>query len=64
VKDVIIFHAGTKNIQEKTVTNGGRVLAITALAATMEAALIKSNQAAKEIIFENKYYRTDIGFDL
>ncbi len=64
VKDVIIFHAGTKNIQEKTVTNGGRVLAITALAATMEEALIKSNQAAKEIIFENKYYRTDIGFDL
>jgi phosphoribosylamine--glycine ligase len=72
LKDVLVFHAGTKLItqanenitKETVVTNGGRVLSITALAETMPKALEKSNQVAQIIQFENKYYRKDIGFDL
>jgi phosphoribosylamine--glycine ligase len=64
VKGVKVFQAATVNKNGKILTDGGRVLTVTALAATMPEALEKANAAAKIIDFEGKYYRRDIGFDL
>ena len=64
VKDSIIFHAGTKTAENQILTNGGRVLAITSLAADFQKALAISKKNAEKISFDKKYYRTDIGFDL
>jgi phosphoribosylamine---glycine ligase len=64
VSDVLVFHAGTKNIDHKIVTNGGRVIAITAYGEDIPSALAKSNKGAALIDFEGKYYRKDIGLDL
>ncbi len=62
--DCLIFHAGTASIDGQTVTSGGRVIAVSALAADMDAALAKSNRNAEKILFDGKYFRRDIGFDL
>ncbi len=59
----IIFHAGTK-FDDGLKTNGGRVLALTSLAENLNLALKASYDSAKQISFNKKYYRTDIGFDL
>lgn len=64
LNDVIPFHAGTTTNDNQVVTNGGRVIAITAFGHTMEEALGKSYQGARAIHFDKKYFRTDIGFDL
>ena len=64
VKDSIVLHAGTKIKNNETVTSGGRVMAITSLAQTMEAALRTSMDNAEKIKFDKKYYRKDLGFDL
>lgn len=64
VKNSFVFHAGTISRQPHIETNGGRVMAITSLARTMQEALNKSFENAKIISFEGKYYRKDIGFDL
>ena len=63
-KNVIAFHAGTKEDDSQTLTNGGRVIALTALAETAQEALAASNHAAELVNFEGKYYRKDIGWDL
>lgn len=60
-EDVMVFHAGTKESKGKVVTNGGRVLGITAMGATIEAARSKAYEAVKEVDFKDKQYRTDIG---
>ena len=60
----IIFHAGTKMEDEKIMTNGGRVLAITSFGEDHKVALDSAKKIAEEIQFEGKYYRKDIGFDL
>lgn len=60
----ILFHAGTKQKDNKTLTNGGRVIAITVLDKDMKSALNKTYQDAEKIDFEGKYFRRDIGFDL
>lgn len=60
----VLFHAGTKFENEKTLTNGGRVLAVTSLADNMKDALAKSYKTAEKISFDKKYYRKDLGFDL
>ena len=66
VKDSLIFHAGTKLNpgSQESVSNGGRVIAVTSYGKTMKEALAKSYQNAARIQFEGKHYRTDIGFDL
>ncbi|AFM05040.1 phosphoribosylamine--glycine ligase [Bernardetia litoralis DSM 6794] len=63
-ENVIAFHAGTKEDDSQTYTNGGRVIALTALADTAPEALAASNHAADLVNFEGKYYRKDIGKDL
>ncbi len=62
--DCVIFHAGTKRIDNDTVTAGGRVLAVSAWGITMKDALQRSYRNAGLISFEGAYYRNDIGFDL
>lgn len=63
-KDVILFHAGTKLINNKVSTNGGRVLAVSAYGNNKDEALSKCYEVANNITFKKKYFRTDIGFDL
>jgi len=60
--DVVIFHAGTKLDQNKIVTNGGRVLGITAInqKGNLASAKSKAYEALNKINFRNMYYRTDI----
>ena len=60
----IIFNAGTKMEDEKIMTNGGRVIAITSFGEDHKVALDSAKKIAEEIQFEGKYYRKDIGFDL
>lgn len=55
------FHAGTKFDEEQIVTNGGRVLGITAKGATLKEARANAYKATEWIQFENKYMRNDIG---
>ena len=57
---VDVFHAGTMNKEGKVVTNGGRVLSITASEDSFEEAYKKVYSAAKLIEFEDKFYRKDI----
>jgi phosphoribosylamine--glycine ligase len=62
----LIFHAGTtiKPVTGETVSNGGRVIAVTSFGKTMEEALAKSYENAAKIQYDGKRFRTDIGFDL
>ncbi len=55
------FHAGTKQTDKGIVTNGGRVLGITATGATLKEARANAYEATRWVNFENKYMRTDIG---
>ena len=55
------FHAGTKKTDEGIVTNGGRVLGITAKGATLKEARANAYEATKLVDFEKKYMRNDIG---
>jgi len=64
VTDVLLFHAGTKKEDGKILTNGGRVIAITAMGENNKTALAKAYSNAERILFDKKYYRKDIGFDL
>ena len=59
-----IYHAGTTIYNGSVITSGGRVMAVTSLASTMQRAIDKSLINAETIEFEGKYYRRDIGFDL
>ena len=58
--DVQIFHAGTQRANGETVTSGGRVLAVTALGATIEAARDRAYAAVSRIHFDGCHYRRDI----
>jgi phosphoribosylamine--glycine ligase len=63
-RDCVVFHAGTKLSDNKVVTAGGRVLAISAWGKTMNEALIGTYRNASLLSFDDMYYRMDIGFDL
>ncbi len=62
IKNVKIFHAGTKKEGKNTVTNGGRVLCVSALGNTLKQAQKLAYLAVDKINWESKYCRTDIGF--
>jgi phosphoribosylamine---glycine ligase len=59
---VLVFHAGTKRQDGGLVTSGGRVLAVTALAPTVEQAAARSRAAAERIAFRGRHFRGDIGW--
>ena len=61
IADVKVLHAGTRRESGKIVTNGGRVLGVTATGNSLDAALGKAYQAAAKIRFEGMHYRHDIG---
>jgi phosphoribosylamine--glycine ligase len=56
-----VFHAGTKNQDGKILTNGGRVLGVTALGDTLKSAIANAYAAADKISWSHKYCRKDIG---
>lgn len=62
--DIFAFHAGTKKVNGDVLTNGGRVLGITAKAPTLKEARDKAYEATKLVEFENKYMRNDIGMSI
>jgi phosphoribosylamine---glycine ligase len=61
MKDVVIFHAGTKKSGNKILTSGGRVLGVTGLGNTIKDAINTAYQAVGKIKFEGMHYRKDIG---
>ncbi len=61
-EDVHVYHAGTKVENGTLVTDGGRVLAVTAVAATLAEAAARSRAAAASITFAGRQYRRDIGW--
>ena len=58
---VTVYHAGTAVKDGKLVTNGGRVLGVTALGKDLQEALNKSYKAVENITFDGAFYRHDIG---
>ena len=60
LESVQIFHAGTSRVRNELVTAGGRVLAVTALGPTVEAARARAYDAVSRIHFENCHYRRDV----
>ncbi|WP_405384889.1 phosphoribosylamine--glycine ligase [Maribacter sp. LLG6340-A2] len=64
IEDSLVFHAGTKLVDGKVVTNGGRVMAITSFGEDFKKALDKSYRNVEKLSFEGMNYRKDLGFDL
>jgi phosphoribosylamine--glycine ligase len=64
IEDSLVFHAGTKLENEKVVTNGGRVIAVTSFGESFQEAIKKSYQNIDKLNFDKMYFRKDIGFDL
>lgn len=60
-KNTMVFHAGTKKKDGKILTNGGRVLGVTALGDTLSSAISNAYAAAEKISWPHKYCRKDIG---
>ena len=60
-KEIIIFHAGTKMENNKLVTNGGRVLGVSAIGSSLKETLDKAYKAIQKISFGGMQYRRDIG---
>jgi len=60
-KNSYVFHAGTKRHDGKILTNGGRVLGVTALGGTLEQAIKNAYTRVDKINWPSKYFRTDIG---
>lgn len=61
VDGAIVYHAGTKFENGKFLTNGGRVLGVTAVADTLDEALEKAYKAVSKIKFDEMHFRKDIG---
>lgn len=60
-KGAVVFHAGTQLKQQKLVSDGGRVLGVTAIGETLDQAIAHAYSAVEAIQFEGCYYRRDIG---
>jgi len=60
-QDSFVFHAGTKNEDGKIISNGGRVLGVTALGSSLNDAINNAYSVAEKIHWKNKYHRNDIG---
>ncbi len=60
-EDTFVFHAGTKTENGKVLTNGGRVLGVTALGNSLQQAISNAYSAVDRVNWSNKYYRHDIG---
>tara|TARA_B100001063_G_scaffold245803_1_gene282621 strand:+ start:3223 stop:4497 length:1275 start_codon:yes stop_codon:yes gene_type:complete len=63
-EDTLIFHAGTKLVSGDIISNGGRVLACTGFGSRLSESLENSYKKADEILWDDKYFRKDIGKDL
>ena len=61
--EATIFHAGTLQKEDRVVTNGGRVLAVSSIAPKLEDAVILSKNTLEHIHYEGMYYRADIGYE-
>lgn len=61
VEGAVVYHAGTKFENDKFLTNGGRVLGVTAVADNLDTALEKAYNAVSKIKFDDMHFRTDIG---
>ena len=61
-KDVVVFHAGTKDAEGKIVTSGGRVLGVTAVDSSIKAARDRAYAAVEKFAFEKNFYRKDIAW--
>jgi phosphoribosylamine---glycine ligase len=61
MRDVVVFHAGTRLEKDKVLTHGGRVLGVTALGETVQQAIDKAYKAVGKINWKGVHYRTDIG---
>ncbi|HPM42179.1 MAG TPA: phosphoribosylglycinamide synthetase C domain-containing protein, partial [bacterium] len=59
--DVVVFHAGTRRAGDEVVTDGGRVLGVTALGADMKSAIRRAYEGVSKISWEGVHYRKDIG---
>jgi phosphoribosylamine--glycine ligase len=59
----LVFHAGTKQVGNEVLSNGGRVLAVTSFGDTILDAVAASNHALERITYDKKYYRRDIGYE-
>jgi phosphoribosylamine--glycine ligase len=64
VKDSLVFHAGSKTAGDDTITNGGRVIAVSSFGSSFREALLTCYKNAAILEFEKKYFRADIGYDL
>lgn len=64
IEDALVFQAGTRAEGEKVLSNGGRVIAVTAFGENIDEAIKKSYQNINKISFDKMYFRKDIGFDL
>lgn len=62
-ENILIFHAGTKQQEDSIVTNGGRVLCVTALSDDLQDAVDSCREVLETIHFDEKYFRRDIGFE-
>jgi phosphoribosylamine--glycine ligase len=60
-KDSFVFHAGTRRDDGKVLTNGGRVLGVTALGDTLDSAISNAYSRVEKISWPHKYFRKDIG---
>ena len=61
-EDIKLFHAGTKLVNDKVMTSGGRVFCATALGDDLKLAQIKAYELVDKVSFDGAFYRRDIGF--
>ncbi|MGB8190888.1 MAG: phosphoribosylamine--glycine ligase [Chitinophagaceae bacterium] len=62
-EECIVFHSGTRVADEKVLTNGGRVLCVTAYGSNVKDAIRRAKKTLEKISFEEMYYRKDIGYE-